>query len=187
MDQLTKQQQLDMFIREWTHPSLSSRPEFYSGRGVMECDLNDQQLIQIYKGIRKEYGQKESFAYIEMVKNLPLLTATDFLISLKNLVNSDFESEIVNEGGISIPKDENGEYGDSSLVGGFLSFMGAMSRDSERDKQLSDRIKRGFFYMVGQCLQKEDFSGKEEYLRALNEEQRNYPVRDVYGRYSHGY
>ena len=158
--------------------NMSTRPEYYSGRGVNEDDLNAQQILQIYKEIRKEYGQKEVFAYIEMIKSLPLLTATDFLISLKSLVSSGFTTRMVSKEGISIPKDEDGEYGDTSLVIGIFSIMSAMGRDSERDKQLSNTIKGNFFYMVRQCLQEEEFPDKEEYLKALEEYQRNLTFRE---------
>ena len=43
--------------------NMSTRPEYYSGRGAILCDLNSDILQKIYLGIEKEFGKKAAKNY----------------------------------------------------------------------------------------------------------------------------
>ncbi|MDR0859969.1 MAG: hypothetical protein LBO09_03110 [Candidatus Peribacteria bacterium] len=137
---------IDDIIYQECKGSMSSRPGFYSGRGVSRYDLDHKQLLKIYRGIQKEYGEEAGNNYVEMVKHLPLLTATDFLESLHSLANNDFKPSYLSEGGIVIEKNKNGEYNEIQAV---CSIFGNLHRDSDREKIESERIKFDFLQCAG--------------------------------------
>jgi len=176
MEQLTKVEQLGRLIGEWTHRQLDLDPAYYSGRGVKTNDLDSERLILVFQGVRKEYGLPAALAYIEMVRNIPLLTATDFTAALRNLGGFDFKCDFHSglQGdttkGIYVPKDENGKYGRSSTMTGFVAIVATKGRDLVREKQVSDRMKAGFLGWVYKFLyENEEFEGQEQYLTSLKE------------------
>jgi hypothetical protein len=69
------------------HGQMSSRPEFFSGRGATLSDLNDRILENLYRRIlgNHELGEKAAQAFVDMVADIPVLSATDFLITLSAL------------------------------------------------------------------------------------------------------
>jgi hypothetical protein len=125
---------------------MSSRPAFYSGRGVATCDLDVGQLLIIYRGIQKEYGESAGKAYILMIKELPLLTATDFLLSLHYLASHNFEEVVVFNDKIAIEKNEKGEH---NMLQAMASLFSVNRYSPERAKEVSDEIKYCFFQNVG--------------------------------------
>jgi len=51
--------------------NMSARPEFYSGRGAILCDLNSDILQKIYLGIEKEFGKDLEFCNsVKQIKEL---------------------------------------------------------------------------------------------------------------------
>ena len=64
---------------------MSTRPEYYSGRGAITCDLNGKMLEGIYQGIKKEYGVNAAKNFVKMINNIKVLSATTFLQELYNL------------------------------------------------------------------------------------------------------
>jgi len=64
---------------------ISTRPEFYSGRGATICDLGSYHLQKIYIGIEKNFGKQAGKEFVQMVADIPKLSATDFLLNLYNL------------------------------------------------------------------------------------------------------
>jgi hypothetical protein len=80
----------DAMTRILIDAGMCTRPGYYSGRGAIRCDLNSTQLEKIRAGIEKEHGKKESKAFIRMVEDIPVLSATDFLITLSALEQNDF-------------------------------------------------------------------------------------------------
>jgi len=71
--------------------SMSSRPEFYSGRGATTSDLNSPKLEDIYQSILRLYGAAAAAQYVYMVADLPKLSATEFLIALQELDQSGWK------------------------------------------------------------------------------------------------
>ena len=64
---------------------MQPRPEYYSGRGAIETDLHDQRLETIYQEIKKGYGEQPAQQFVQMVGDIPKLSATDFLLNLYGL------------------------------------------------------------------------------------------------------
>jgi hypothetical protein len=114
---------------------MSARPEYYSGRGATMSDLDSQILEGIYKGIKKEYGKDAAESYVKMVDGIKVLSATTFLNQLYSLFYNGWKCESMykDESGISIPKDENGEY--DSLIG-MISVFGAMSNNRDETQSI---------------------------------------------------
>ena len=74
-----------------TKAGMSARPEFYSGRGAIRDDLTDGKLERIYVRIEHEYGKDAAQEFAQMVADIPVLSATDFLLSLYRLEGHDWK------------------------------------------------------------------------------------------------
>src|SRR3989338_9163592 len=70
---------------------MSKRPEFYSGRGTILADLNSNILEKIYQEINEIHGEKVSKQFVKIVKEIPGLSATDFLLSLYKLESNNWK------------------------------------------------------------------------------------------------
>jgi hypothetical protein len=129
---------------------MSTRPEYYSGRGAITCDLNGNMLEGIYQGIKKEFGDIPAKNFVKMVADTKVLSATTFLEELYMLFGNDWKyrnkpkSQQAN--GISIPKNENGEYDDRSAMSGMLGMFAAMGNNG-RDE--TPEIKNYFLSKHG--------------------------------------
>ena len=100
---------------------MSKRPEFYSGRGTILADLNSEILEKIYQGIDKVYGDKASKQFVNMVKEIPVLSATDFLLNLYKLESNNWKWEknlFGNENGVYV----DGPTDDAKMVVGFMTI-----------------------------------------------------------------
>lgn len=120
---------------------MSTRPEFYSGRGAISCDLNDKHLEKIYQIIKKEYGNDTAKQYAQMVADIPKLSATDFLITLYRLEGNEWEWDkriLGNERGAYV----DGETDEAKMAVGMATIFGALTGDSERDE--TDYIRGEF-------------------------------------------
>jgi hypothetical protein len=92
------QEFLEHVLTESSHTTgcgMSTRPGYYSGRGATRTDLNSEKLERIHAAILKNKGEDAAKAFIEMVVNIPVLSATDFLIALTALDASDYNIEAV--------------------------------------------------------------------------------------------
>jgi len=78
-------------IHGYTEGRMSARPEFYSGRGVNTGDLNHKHLKMIYTGIKKELGDAQAEAFVEMLQVLKDMSATGFLNSLYRLEDNGWK------------------------------------------------------------------------------------------------
>lgn len=72
------------FIYACTEGKLSSRPDFYSGRGANLGDLNSKILNLIYQGFITHFNQQKADEYVKLVANIKCASATSFLINLRN-------------------------------------------------------------------------------------------------------
>jgi hypothetical protein len=111
--------------------NMSTRPEYTSGRGAILCDLNGTQLEKIYQGILKEFGQKAADNYVKMVDDIKVMSCTTFLEELYMLCGNGWKYKKKPKErqakGISVPKNENGEYDDRSMLSGMMGIFAAMS------------------------------------------------------------
>ena len=112
---------------------MSTRPEYYSGRGAILCDLDGKILEGIYQGIKKEFGVRAAQNFVKMVDDIKVLSATTFLEELYMLCGNGWKyrkkPKEHQANGISIPKNENGEYDDRSMVSGMLGMFAAMGNN----------------------------------------------------------
>lgn len=120
---------------------MSGRPEYYSGRGANISDLNFEMLERIYTGIKASHGINAGEEFVQMVADIPKLSATDFLVNLYNLEgnNWNWDKRMV--------RDESGVYvggitDDQKFVSGYMAIMGVMSGMNNRDET---RYIRGQF------------------------------------------
>lgn len=123
--------------------NMSTRPEYYSGRGATISDLNEKILFGIHKDLKKEFGESAGNGFVKMVNGIKVLSATAFLNGLYELFYNKWEYNEMQPDSISIPKDENGEY--NGLIG-MLSVMGALSNGNRDD---TIQIKSHFLHRNG--------------------------------------
>ena len=115
---------------------MSTRPEYFSGRGATTSDLNSDILFGIHKGIQKDFGDKAAKSFVEMVADLKIASATTFLNELYRLFNNNWEhisNHAQDKAGIEVPKNENGEYDENSALMGQIGIMNHMHMGSQHD------------------------------------------------------
>jgi hypothetical protein len=126
---------------------MSFRPEYFSGRGATTTDLNGEMLFKIYNSIKKENGERAAEAYVEMVKSIKTLSATNFLNSLYLLEackwvykKSDFESDS------DLGPDCDGRIG--------VAFATIANTLSNGDRDDTFFIRNSFMHKIGQPSEK---------------------------------
>lgn len=67
---------------------LGVRPSFYSGRGAREGDLNGEMLLKIHRAIVEHVSADAGKAFVAMVLDLDVLSATAFLLALGEFSDS---------------------------------------------------------------------------------------------------
>ncbi|MDO8509483.1 MAG: hypothetical protein Q7S27_07445 [Nanoarchaeota archaeon] len=117
-----------------TMNDMSARPEYYSGRGAIAADLDSRRLENIYQLVKRERGEDAAQNFALMVADIPVLSATDFLITLYKLDSNDWKwdkSLLGNEKGIDLGPD-NGNGGREAVAMATIgNVLGGMS---ERDE-----------------------------------------------------
>lgn len=123
---------------------MSTRPEYYSGRGAILCDLDGRQLEGIYQDILKEFGEKPANNFVKMVADIKVISATTFLQELYELFYRDwkYKKKRQHASGISVEKNEDGTYNAEHGVLGIMSSL-----FNNRDETQS--IKRYFLLSHG--------------------------------------
>ncbi|HYD03478.1 MAG TPA: hypothetical protein VEC16_04215 [Alphaproteobacteria bacterium] len=112
-------------------PRMSTRPEYFSGRGATLTDLNDEILETIYQKINKNYGKEVAQNYAQMVADLPVLSATDFLLSLYALESNEWkwDKRLTHKGGTYL----GGRGGDSEMHASALATIGSTLGNNRDD------------------------------------------------------
>lgn len=130
---------------------LNDRASYYSGRGVNYRDLNEKNLIAIFGKLLK-LDQSYATEFVEMVKQMKTLGATEFINSFMNFAASGFKSENLNNEDSNISLD--GLYGQASDTVAFVSIFSAMSRGNDMDYQISasERMKHSFISRIRPIL-----------------------------------
>jgi len=141
---------------------MSTRPEYYSGRGATISDLDGNILEGIHKGIEADYGKDAAQNFVLMVADIKVLSATTFLEELYQLFcnNWKYKTKSKHASGIAVAKDEDGEY---NMLSGMMGMMAAFSAGSRDDTQ---RIKGGFLHAHGvkaKEVRHSDYDGEREY------------------------
>lgn len=126
--------------------NMSPRPEYYSGRGATLSDLNGEILENIYQGIKKEYGKKASESFVNMVKDIPVASATDFLLNLYRLESNNWkwnEKMLGSEKGVYV----DGPNDNVKFAVGMATIAGIFGGSMDRDDTTS--IKNYFLKRHG--------------------------------------
>jgi hypothetical protein len=133
---------------------MSTRPEYYSGRGAITCDFNSDILEKIYQGIVESLGTIAGESFIDMVVDMPKLTATDFLLTLYSLQSSNWMyNKKPSIDTIEIGKNKDGEY---DLGSGMAAIAGVLFGDSKRDETYS--IRWGFLRSHGRKVKEKVYN-----------------------------
>ena len=122
--------------------NMSTRPEYYSGRGAIRCDLDGSMLEGIYQGILKEYGEDAAKNFVEMVADIKILSATTFLEELYQLQLNDWKytKKETHAAGVTVPKNEDGEYDETSMRSGMIGIMNAMHNTRDETNSIRGRF-----------------------------------------------
>ncbi len=142
-------------IHEYCDGRLSGRPEYYSGRGPNEGDLNSKHLADVHRGIKTELGDDAAKAFVRMVEVQADMSATAFLNSLYRLERAGwkFRAKDYNQSGDEIAHDGMRDGG----LGAFISVVEVWSRkdrNPEMDQWRHNSIKTPFLASVGGKLPK---------------------------------
>jgi len=122
---------------------MSTRPEYYSGRGATISDLDERILFGIHRDLKNEFGQAAGIGFVKMVAGIKVLLATAFLNGLYELFYNDWKYDEHQPDSISIPKDKDGNY--NSAIG-MIGVMNSLFSDGRDDTQ---RIKSYFLIRNG--------------------------------------
>ena len=118
---------------------MSTRPEYYSGRGAILCDLDGKILEGIYQGVLKEFGEKPADNFIKMVADIKVISATTFLQELYELFHRDwkYKKKRHHASGIAVQKNEDGTY---DATHGVLGIMSSLFNDRDETQMI-----KGYF------------------------------------------
>lgn len=105
-------------------PNFSTRPGFTAGRGATLSDLDSNRLEIIYQGILNEFGDEAAKNFVEMVKEIKVMSATTFLNELYALCNSNwiYVSKEKYQSGMTLDKID-GEYSVAQGMAAVASFF----------------------------------------------------------------
>lgn len=83
---------MDDFLYKAIHKArMSNSPSYYSGRGATTSDLGYEHLSTIAQAIKENKGDKAQKNFVHMVAQIPVLSATDFLVTLHKLQDNNWE------------------------------------------------------------------------------------------------
>lgn len=128
---------------------MSGRPEFYSGRPPMSCDLNGEKLSKIHSAIKEKIGEKQAESFVTMIENLSNLSATNFLNSLYSLEANNWEYVPTSEGNIDVGPD-----GPQRGAIAFATIFAVPASMEGWDE--TDYIRNTFFNMIGHKIKKSE-------------------------------
>jgi len=127
---------------------MSTSPEYYSGRGATMSDLDYDILVGIHRGIEREFGVDAAKNFVNMVADIKVLSATTFLQELYNLFYSDWKyvEKEQHAHGVSVPKNEDGEY---DMQAGMFGMIGMMTAMFGNDRDDTEQIRGHFIRSNG--------------------------------------
>lgn len=134
---------------------LNPRSSYYSGRGVNRGDLNETMLVSIFEKLLK-LDKNYANEFVEMVKKMKTLGATEFIDSFIIFVARGFDSKKFK------PQDNNfslnGVYGDARYSVAIASLFAAMSNshDSVSQDYATREIKSAFIRNIELMMKKND-------------------------------
>ncbi len=138
-----------------TTSGLNDRASYYSGRGVNYGDLSDKNLEEIFRKLLKidlDYAMN----FIDMVRQMKTLGATEFINSFMRFASNDFKSDISNIEDSNVSLD--GVYDEARDMVAFSSIFSLMSRGNDQDYQTraSEQMKKAFLSRIKPVLKSID-------------------------------
>lgn len=183
------------YIKNTTHPAelakeilytcgLNARSSYYSGRGVNYGDLNDKNLVAIYKKLLK-FDPAYARDFVELVNNMRTLGATEFIDSFINFGYSNFSlrQDVISDENVSL----NGVYGDARYVVAAISMFEFGRRNEGYQTSATQDMKDAFNHKI-EYIQDKLNTGKEltetdlEYLNSVMQYGNGYYFRTGYPR-----
>lgn len=130
---------------------LDDRASYYSGRGVMYCDLNEKNLVAIFEKLLK-LDIRYAIEFVEMVRQMKTLGATEFINSFIGFANKGFKSDNLKIVDSNISLD--GVHGETRDTVAFVSIFSAMSRGNDINYQIraSEQMKHSFISIIRPIL-----------------------------------
>lgn len=122
---------------------MSTRPEYYSGRGATMSDLTGEILFKIHNRIQEDFGARPGKAFVKLVESIKVLSATAFLNGLYDLYRNNWKLPKQQPSGISVQKNEDGSYNEAHGMVGITSALFYCDRDD------TQRIKSHFLAVNG--------------------------------------
>lgn len=157
---------------------LNDRASFYSGRGVMHCDLNSNNLVAIFfKLLRLD----ESYAidFIEMVCDIKTLGATEFIESFINFGDNKFnyKKENIVDSNISL----DGVYGKARFAVALETMFSSLNRrDDNYEISESSSMKVAFLNKIKKALKQIEVSQIDKMYEVIREQEFIYDNREDY-------
>ena len=122
---------------------LCPRSSYYSGRGVNRGDLNESQLIEIFKKLYK-LDHNYSLEFFDMVNEMKSLGATEFIDTFYNFARNGFSSKRldIKTSNISV----EGLYDEARNMMMFISILEVQERmkTGRHEDSVTASIKGGF-------------------------------------------
>lgn len=136
-------------IEKYTQGRMSSRPEYYSGRGNNPGDLDSSTLQNIYEGIEAQVGAEAAKAFVNMVGEMTEdASATTFLVSLYRLERNEwkFEPRVVpaasGEALSEAVSDARRKHGDeAAMTAGMAGIFSLLAGSDTREKMPDAGLK----------------------------------------------
>lgn len=155
-------------------------PSFYSGRGVNPNDLNNKKLVSIFKKLLK-YDVTYACHFVEFVKQMKTLGATEFITSFQDFACNGFEVDpkFLSDNNYSVDGLNPNTYND------FVYLMIGESRfATNRDYQeaRSEIIKHAFLLQVNPTLEKLGFSSEKKQSQETRQSYRKIPKNPYSGK-----
>lgn len=105
---------------------IGADPGYYSGRGATLSDLYPDRLEIIYQSVLQGHGKSAAHEFAELVRTMPKLSATDFIIAFLKLGSHGWKLEKEHLGGAKGVYIDNEGQANATL---FNSFSGWASTD----------------------------------------------------------
>jgi len=156
---------------------LNDRASYYSGRGVMSCDLNADHLCEIFVKLFR-LNSEYAFNFVNMVYDMKTLGATEFINSFIRLGGNKFKYHKRNkeESNISI----DGVNDEARFGVAFGIIMSSMyEKDDNYQIEASKQMKLSFLYKIRNTF----VSIKNELIQARIDEivNKDLDLDDYYG------
>lgn len=130
---------------------LNDRASYYSGRGVIYGDLNEEHLVEIFNKLLK-IDQNYAVEFVKMVMSMKTLGATEFITSFENFARNNFvlEPSPIDNKNISL----DGVYGDARFSMASIALGLTRIRGNDMDYQISvsEDMKESFISSIRDIL-----------------------------------